>query len=134
MMFLQKFKPHMIGIGPFISHKDTPFKNENNGSSETTILLVALTRILLPNALIPATTALATLAADGREKAILAGANVLMPNLTPSEVRGKYSLYDGKCSIINDAAESLERLKQQMKRIGYEIVTERGDFDGFIRK
>jgi len=133
MMFLQQFKPHMVGIGPFISHKDTPFGNETNGSTDTTILLVALTRILLPNALIPATTALATLDASGRERAILAGANVIMPNLSPLDAREKYALYDGKCNAINEAAESLKRLKQQMKQIGYEIVTARGDYNGFVQ-
>lgn len=134
MMFLQDFQPHMVGIGPFISHKDTPFRDKSNGSGETTILLVALTRLLLPNALIPATTALGTLDACGREKAILAGANVIMPNLSPLDAREKYSLYDGKCSAINETAESLKQLKQQMKQIGYKIVTARGDYDGFVRK
>ena len=134
MIFLQNFKPHMVGIGPFISHKDTPFKDKKNGSTETTILLVALTRLLLPNALIPATTALGTLDTCGREKAILAGANVIMPNLSPLDVREKYSLYDGKSSAINETAESLKQLKQQMQKIGYEIVTSRGDYDGFVRK
>lgn len=134
MMFLQNFQPHMVGIGPFISHKDTPFKNEANGSCETTILLLALTRILLPDALIPATTALGTLDVSGREKAILAGANVVMPNLSPSDAREKYLLYDGKYTAANDAIEFLNDLKQRMKQIGYEVVTARGDYNGFVRK
>ena len=134
MLFLQDFKPHMVGIGPFISHKDTPFKDKSNGSTDTTILLVALTRLLLPNSLIPATTALGTLDADGREKAILAGANVVMPNLSPMDAREKYLLYDGKYTAANDALEFLNDLKESMKQIGYEVVTARGDYNGFVRK
>ena len=128
MLFLQELKPHMVGIGPFISHQDTPFREEPNGSVDTTILLLALTRMLLPNVLLPATTALGTLDPQGREKAVLAGANVVMPNLSPLSVREKYMLYDGKISTGDEAAESLEHLKKSMKKIGYEVVVDRGDY------
>ena len=128
MLFLQEFQPHMVGIGPFISHQDTPFAKEPNGSADTTILLLALTRILLPNVLLPATTALGTLDPKGREKAVLAGANVVMPNLSPLSVREKYMLYDGKISTGDEAAESLEHLKETMKNIGYKVVVDRGDY------
>ncbi len=134
LLFLEKFQPHMVGIGPFISHKDTPFKNEPNGSVKKTIFMVALTRLLLPKVLLPATTALGTLDEMGREKAVLAGANVVMPNLSPKDVREKYMLYDNKISTGDEAAESLEHLKQRMEKIGYEIVSARGDFCGFQRK
>ncbi len=134
MLFIQEFKPHMVGIGPFISHKDTPFKNEPNGSADKTILLVALTRIMLPNVLLPATTALGTLDDTGREKAILAGANVVMPNLSPVSVRKKYMIYDNKISTGDEAAESLGNLKKRIEKIGYNIVESRGDYNGFMRK
>ncbi len=134
MLFLQEFQPHMVGIGPFISHKDTPFANEKNGSTELTILVLALTRLLLPKALIPATTALGTADEAGREKAVLAGANVVMPNLSPLAVREKYMLYDNKISTGDEAAESLEHLKKRMEAIGYKIEPARGDFSGFQRK
>jgi len=134
MLFLERFQPHMVGIGPFISHKDTPFSKETNGSVELTVFLVALTRLLLPYALLPATTALGTLDDLGREKAVLAGANVVMPNLSPKSVRKKYLLYDNKISTGDEAAESLAHLKQRMERIGFQIVTSRGDFYGFKRR
>ncbi len=134
MLFLQEFKPHMVGIGPFISHQDTPFANEQNGSVDKTLFVLALTRLLLPNVLLPATTALGTLDENGREKAVLAGANVVMPNLSPLSVRKKYMLYDNKISTGDEAAESLTSLKNRMDTIGYKIVTERGDYRGFVRK
>lgn len=134
MIFLSEFKPHMVGMGPFISHKDTPFAKEENGSSEKTVLMLALTRILLPEVLLPATTALGTIDDFGREKAVLAGANVVMPNLSPLSERKKYMLYDNKISTGDEAAESLNSLKERMKKIGYEINAERGDYKGFNRK
>lgn len=134
MIFLEKFQPHMVGIGPFISHKDTPFKNEQNGSVKKTVFMLALTRLLLPKVLLPATTALGTLSETGRESAVMAGANVVMPNLSPKDVREKYMLYDNKISTGDEAAESLCSLKRRMKQIGYEIVSARGDFYGFQRK
>lgn len=127
MMLLQKFQPQMVGIGPFIPHRDTPFMAEAQGSVEQTLYLLSLIRILLPEVLLPATTALGTLDPAGREKGILAGANVLMPNLSPEDVREKYELYDDKLCAGDEAAESLGRLRKRIKNIGYEIVTDRGD-------
>ena len=117
----------MVGIGPFVPHHDTPFANEPGGTAEKTILMVALTRILLPNALIPSTTALGTIDPSGREKGILSGANVVMPNLSPTDVRSKYLLYDNKICTGTEAAESLAALKKQIGAIGYDIVVSRGD-------
>ena len=105
LVFMQELQPHMIGIGPFLAHKDTPFRDEPNGSVETTLRLLAILRLLFPKVLLPATTALGTADALGREKGILAGANVLMPNLSPVSVRGKYLLYDGKICTGEEAAE-----------------------------
>ena len=133
-LFLQQLRPHMVGMGPFISHKDTPFKDEPNGSTEDTIFYLALVRLLLPESLLPATTALGTLDEGGREKAVLAGANVVMPNLSPLSVREKYMLYDNKISTGDEAAESLSHLKERMRAIGYEIVSARGDYKNFSRK
>lgn len=126
--FIRKLKPEMIGIGPFISHKDTPFSQMKNGTVEQTLELLAMFRILFPHALIPATTSLGTLDATGREKGILAGANVIMPNLSPPQVRKKYLLYDNKLCTGEEAAEGLDRLKAQMRKINYTIVEERGDY------
>lgn len=134
MIFLSEFKPHMVGMGPFVSHKDTPFADFENGSSNKTILMLGLTRIMLPEVLLPATTALGTVDGSGREKAVLAGANVVMPNLSPLSVRKKYMLYDNKISTGDEAAESLNSLKARMKKIGYEISHERGDYKDFKRK
>ena len=134
MLFLQKLRPHMVGIGPFISHKDTPFRDMENGSVDKTIFLLSLIRLMLPEVLLPATTALATLDEMGREKAVLAGANVVMPNLSPLSVRKKYMLYDNKISTGDEAAESLAHLKERMAKVGYEISTARGDYNNFIRK
>lgn len=133
MLFMSGFKPHMIGIGPFIPHKDTPFKDFEAGSVETTVFLLSLCRIALPDVLLPATTALGTLKGDGRQLGILAGANVVMPNLSPLEVRKKYMLYDNKVGTEDDAEEGIEKLKTQMEEIGYEMVIGKGDFskEGF---
>ncbi len=128
MVFLQEFRPHMVGIGPFISHKDTPFANERSGTLELTLFMLGLVRITLPHVLLPSTTALGTIAPDGRERGILAGGNVVMPNLSPLNVRKKYMLYDNKISTGDEAAESLNNLKLRMKSIGYEVVTDRGDY------
>lgn len=133
-LFLQEIRPHMVGMGPFISHKDTPFCDKPNGSAEDTVFYLALTRLLLPEVLLPATTALGTLDDSGREKAVLAGANVVMPNLSPLSVRKKYMLYDNKISTGDEAAESLAHLKERMRAIGYEIATVRGDYKDFKRK
>ena len=128
LMFLQKLRPQMIGIGPFIPHHDTPFKNEPAGSVELTLVLLAILRLLFPHVLLPATTALGTLCHGGRVLGIKAGANVIMPNLSPQNVRGKYLLYDNKLHSGAEAAEALELLKQEVGGIGYKIVAARGDY------
>ena len=125
---IEKLRPEMIGIGPFLPHHDTPFAEYPSGTAEQTILLLSIFRLMHPSALIPATTALATLIPDGRERGILAGANVVMPNLSPREERRKYELYNDKASLGAESAEGLAALQKQLKTIGYEISTERGDF------
>ncbi len=127
LRFLQILEPDMIGIGPFISHRDTPFADCDNGSLDLTVKLVAILRLLFPQALIPATTALGTIAPDGRERALRAGANVVMPNLSPRSVREHYCLYDNKAHSGAEAAESLATLKKQVSLAGYEVVVARGD-------
>ena len=128
LMFLQKLRPQMIGIGPFIPHHDTPFKDEPAGSVELTLVLLAVLRLLFPYVLLPATTALGTLAPGGRLLGIKAGANVIMPNLSPQNVRGKYLLYDNKLHTGAEAAEALNKLQREVASIGYRIVSARGDY------
>ena len=128
MIFLTDFKPHMVGMGPFIAHRDTPFRNMPHGSAELTLFLLSLTRLALPDVLLPATTALGTIEGDGRKQGVLAGCNVVMPNLSPMSVRKNYLLYDNKAGVESDAGESLSILKRQMREIGYKVVTGRGDF------
>ena len=128
LKFIETFSPEMCGIGPFIPHKDTIFKDEKAGTCELTCYLLSVVRLLKPNILLPSTTALGTIESDGREKGILSGGNVVMPNLSPLSVRKKYMLYDNKISTDEEAAENLLRLKDKVKAIGYEVVTERGDF------
>lgn len=125
--FIQEFRPQMVGIGPFIPHHATPFRAEPSGNIETTLLLLSLLRLALPKLLLPATTALATLDPHGRERGILAGANVVMPNLSPREVRDSYALYDHKANSGCEAAEGLQRLRGQLQTIGCDIVVSRGD-------
>ena len=127
LKFIEIFKPEMCGIGPFIPHKDTQFKDEPAGTVELTCYLLSILRLMLPNVLLPSTTALGTIDPDGREKGILAGANVVMPNLSPSSVRAKYSLYDNKAHTGSEAAQNRDLLAARMQSIGYEIVTDRGD-------
>lgn len=127
-IFLQELKPEMIGIGPFISHIDTPFANMKNGTLDLTLRCVALSRIILKNALIPSTTALGTIDKKGREAGLLCGANVVMPNLSPVCNRKKYMLYDNKLYSDAEAAEGLELLKKQIRAIGYEVKISRGDY------
>lgn len=127
LLYLKNLKPHMVGIGPFISHKDTPFRNMENGSVKLTLFLISIIRLMLPYALIPATTALSTLDDMGREKGILAGANVVMPNLSPKEICKKYSLYDNKVYTGGEDADLIENLKQRISEIGYKVVVSRGD-------
>ncbi|MBE6741951.1 MAG: [FeFe] hydrogenase H-cluster radical SAM maturase HydE [Ruminococcaceae bacterium] len=129
MLFLMQIKPQMVGIGPFISQKDTPFKDFESGSAELTTFMLSLIRLTLPNVLLPATTALGTIELDGREKGILAGANVLMPNLSPSFAKKNYNLYDNKICTGDEAAKCIECLKQRIKKTGCEITVARGDYN-----
>lgn len=128
LFFLKELAPHMIGIGPFIPHQDTPFKNEPQGTLSLTLFMLGILRLMFPNVLLPATTALGTIDPIGREKGILAGANVVMPNLSPVNVRKKYSLYDNKICTGEEAAECRHCLNGRMRNIGYELVVDRGDF------
>lgn len=127
LLFLEELQPHMVGIGPYIPHKDTPFREEKPGTLELTLFLLGCVRLMLPKVLMPATTALSTIHPDGRKKGILAGANVVMPNLSPMENRKLYSLYDNKRCMGDEAAEGLELLKKEMDEIGYTVVSARGD-------
>ena len=127
LLFLEKLKPHMVGIGPFIPHHATPFAGEPAGTLEETLFLLGLIRLLLPKVLLPATTALGTIAPNGRELGILSGANVIMPNLSPADVRENYTLYDNKLCTGAEAAAGIQELKDRMCAIGYQIVTDRGD-------
>lgn len=127
LKFIEDFSPDMCGIGPFIPHKDTPFADYPAGSAELTCFLLSVIRLIKPNILLPATTALGSINADGRENGIKSGANVIMPNLSPNTVRKKYMLYNNKLSDGDESAQNLKNLKQKMLNIGYEIVTDRGD-------
>lgn len=127
MLFLKELNPHMVGIGPFIPHHDTPFAQESAGTLELTLFMLSLLRLMLPKVLLPSTTALGTIASDGRERGILAGANVVMPNLSPTANRKDYSLYDNKICTGDEAAECRHCLEKRMDTIGYHIVTARGD-------
>lgn len=121
LLFIERFRPEMIGMGPFIPHRDTPFASFPPGDIGMTLKLLSIFRLMHPSAWIPATTALATLAPDGRERGILAGANVVMPNLSPPARRANYSLYDHKAATGAEAAEGLKELEERLKGIGYEI-------------
>lgn len=125
--FIEEFSPEMCGIGPFIPQKDTPFKNEKSGTAEETAYYLSIIRLIKPNILLPATTALGTIKEGGRELGILSGANVLMPNLSPENTRKKYALYDNKLATGVESAEQIENLKIQIQNIGYEIISDRGD-------
>ena len=128
--FLQELKPQMVGLGPFIPHHATPLKDFPAGSTERTLLCLSIVRLLLPNVLLPATTALATIDGDERIKGMNAGCNVVMPNLSPMEDRSKYLLYDNKASSWEEAAESLRALREHLAAAGYEVVIDRGDYKG----
>ncbi|GHU93651.1 [FeFe] hydrogenase H-cluster radical SAM maturase HydE [Clostridia bacterium] len=131
LTFIGELEPHMVGIGPFIPHSGTPFKDEPHDAERKlrlTLVLLAVIRLMLPNALIPATTALGTIDPKGREMGILAGANVVMPNLSPVGVRAKYLLYDGKICTGDEAAECRRCMELRMERIGYKLVINRGDY------
>ena len=127
LKFIEEFSPEMCGIGPFIPHKDTPFADKAAGTAELTCYLLSIIRLIKPNILLPATTALGTVSDNGREMGILSGANVLMPNLSPVSVRKKYELYDNKICTGEESAQCKGCLESRMKKIGYEIVSSRGD-------
>lgn len=129
LMFLKELQPDMVGIGPFISHHDTCFKDMPNGTAEKTIFLLSVIRVLLPYVLLPATTALGTVDPLGREKGIKAGANVVMPNLSPVSVRKQYELYDSKICTGEEAAECRGCLERRIASTGYEMVAMRGDVE-----
>ena len=128
LMFIKELQPHMVGIGPFIPMKDTPFAIQKAGTLDMTLKLLAIIRIMNRNVLLPATTALATIHSKGRELGIAAGANVIMPNLSPKEARRKYILYDNKKSFGDEAAEEIRNITERMKYTGYSITVDRGDY------
>ncbi|MCI8299471.1 MAG: [FeFe] hydrogenase H-cluster radical SAM maturase HydE [Lachnospiraceae bacterium] len=134
MLFIRELEPHMVGIGPFVPHHETPFFQETGGTVELTLYMIGLLRVMLPALLLPATTALGTIDPLGREKGIQAGANVVMPNLSPTSVRKKYELYDNKICTGDEAAECRNCLNQRMKNIGYELVIDRGDYRSQIKE
>lgn len=128
LQFIRKLMPHMVGIGPFIPQKDTPFAREPAGTMEQTLRLLSIIRLIHPHVLLPATTALGTIHPKGRELGIQSGANVVMPNLSPVDVRDKYKLYDNKICTGDEAAECRFCMENRMKSIGYQIVVSRGDY------
>ncbi len=128
LQFIRELQPHMVGIGPFISQKDTPFADKASGTMEQTLKLLAIIRLIQPHVLLPATTALGTIHPKGRELGILSGANVVMPNLSPVNVREKYKLYDNKICTGDEAAECRYCMENRMKSIGYEVAVSRGDY------
>jgi len=127
LLFIKELNPHMVGIGPFIPHHETPFADRAAGTLELTLFLLGIIRLMLPDVLLPATTALGTIHPKGRELGILAGANVVMPNLSPKSVRNKYLLYDNKICTGDEAAECLCCMKKRMESIGYHVTVSRGD-------
>lgn len=133
-VFLQNLKPHMIGVGPFIPHKDTVFRDQPSGDLELTLFIISLLRIMLKNVLLPATTALASLNKNGRKLGILHGANVVMPNVSPQQNRKQYSLYDNKLSEGIETGENLKELLKELHSIGYEISYDRGDWKNVYNK
>ncbi len=133
LLFLERFRPQMVGIGPFLPAKNTPFESEAAGSSELTLFLLSAIRLMLPEVLLPATTALGTARSDGRLQGLLHGANVIMPNLSPARVREKYSLYDNKVHSGNEAAEHLEALRTELAKADFTVAMSRGDAPGFAK-
>ena len=128
LKFIETFKPEMCGIGPFIPHRDTPFRDRPAGTLALTLFLLSVIRLIHPPVLLPATTALGTIHPRGREKGILAGANVVMPNLSPTSVRAKYALYDNKICTGDESAQCRDCLDRRMRAIGYRLVVDRGDY------
>ena len=134
LRFVKEFEPAMCGIGPFIPHKDTPLKDYEHGSLETTVICLSIVRLLLPNVLLPATTALSSIDKHGREEGLKAGGNVIMPNLSPMSVREKYSLYDNKAYILDEDAEYRVMIEKKINEAGFEIEVSRGDNPEFIKE
>lgn len=128
LAFIASFKPEMCGIGPFVPHHATPFKDFPSGTVEMTCFLLSVLRLLHPHVLLPATTSLGTIDPKGREKGILSGANVVMPNLSPVAVRKKYELYDNKICTGEESAQCRFCLDRRMQSVGYRLVIDRGDF------
>ena len=128
IQFIEQLRPHMVGLGPFVPQHDTPLGRHPQGSADLTTRLYAIFRLMMPHALIPSTTALNTIHPQGRLLGIQAGANVVMPNLSPSDVRGNYTLYDGKAATAAEAAEGIAQLEAQLATIGYHIDWTRGDY------
>ena len=133
LRFLQDLKPEMVGIGPFIPHHDTEYADHPSGTVQLTLRLLSVIRLLLPEVLLPSTTALGTIDPRGREKGILAGANVVMPNLSPTNVRNKYLLYDNKICTGDEAAECIRCLAGRVSSVGYKVVESRGDHIRFTK-
>lgn len=133
LRFLKNLNPHMTGIGPFIPHHDTPLKDEKGGTVDMTVTLLAILRLMLPEVLLPATTALGSLDGQGRELGIKAGANVVMPNLSPTDARLKYMLYDGKICTGDEAAECRKCIEGRITRAGFSIDMSRGDHTDWRR-
>lgn len=133
LLFIERFRPQMVGIGPFLPAKNTPFEAEKAGSSELTLFLLSAIRLMLPEVLLPATTALGTARSDGRLQGLLHGANVIMPNLSPVRVREKYALYDNKIHSGNEAAEHLEVLRKELAKVNLSVANSRGDAPGFAK-
>lgn len=127
LRFLQELQPDMIGIGPYLTHHATPFANEPNGSAELTLRLLSILRLMFPYVLLPATTALGTILPDGRERGLKAGANVVMPNLSPVSTRKKYEIYENKICTGEESAQCRNCLEMRVKYAGYQVVTDRGD-------
>lgn len=127
LKFIETFQPQMCGIGPFIPQSGTPFKDKESGTLELTCYLLSIIRLIKPDILLPATTALGTIHPKGREMGILSGANVVMPNLSPAGVRKKYALYDNKISDGAESAQCVTELSKRIASIGYQIVVDRGD-------
>lgn len=128
LVYMKELEPQMVGLGPFLPQKDTPFGGEPEGSLVQTLVMLGIVRLMLPQVLLPATTALGTIHPHGREMGIRAGANVVMPNLSPLQNRKKYLLYDHKLGTGEESGEGLELLKKQMNKIGYQVVVSRGDW------
>jgi len=133
LRFLQELQPQMIGIGPFVPHHMTPFADKKGGSLELTLRLLGILRLMFPKALLPATTALGTIAEDGREQGLRTGCNVVMPNLSPVMVRKKYDLYDNKLCSGKESTEYLDELEESINSAGYTVSRERGDAVGFSK-